>query len=159
MIALYKDISPMSRMIRIITWSEYSHAAWIDPMDDSCWEALPVGGVTHSATMSDQHRPGTPIELYPVYYSGDEEFQIRSFMAAQLHKPYDWHGVVHFLDHVKQYESDVSKWFCSELVFAAHLQAGINLQLRIPAWKVSPALISYSTLLPDRKTTFTHHVW
>jgi uncharacterized protein YycO len=158
MIALTKGSSPMSRIIRFTNWSEYSHAAWIDPDDRSCWESLPFKGVVHSSSINDQHCNGTPVDIFLFDYTADQLRAIRCFMTAQLGKDYDWDSVLHFISKRPPLASDQNKWFCSELIFAAHLYAGIDLLARIPAWKVYPGMIAYSPLLQFLESDFTRRL-
>ena len=156
MIALTAGISPLSRAIRFLNWSMYSHAAWIDPDDGSCWEALAGKGVVHSSSLADMHTAGTIFDLYHVHYAREQLSIIRTFMQSQLGKPYDFHSIFHFITRRPARADDQEKWFCSELVFAAHQQAGISLLLRIPAWKVYPGLLSYSPKITLMESGLTH---
>jgi uncharacterized protein YycO len=156
MIALFKGTSLLSRYIRVKTWSEYSHAAWVDEGNGEMWEAW-KGGVTCSVNLDARHAPGTRIDLFHVDgVTAEHTATIRAYMEAQEGKPYDWPGLFGFVTRRCQAPGeDQERWFCSELVYAAHLAAEIALLRNIPAWKVSPALLSYS---PRARYIRTHVV-
>jgi len=145
MILLYKGLSLMSRLIRVATWSEYSHAAWLDEDDGSVWEAW-RRGVRRAESPSAAHNAGTPVEMYRVAGEGPAaRALIRAFMRQQEGKPYDVPGILGFVFR-RPMGASQDRWFCSELVFAAYEHAGISL-LRSPAYKVKPCDLAMSPLL------------
>jgi hypothetical protein len=146
MIALYKGRSLISRAIRCFTWSPYSHAAWIDTTANCVIEAW-SGRVRRVADMSNQHTPGTAVDIFYVDVTREQDSKIAAFMQAQVGKRYDYRGVIHFITRRSENASGQTRWFCSELVHAAYRSAGIELLSRIPDYKVSPGLLSYSPLL------------
>lgn len=146
MIALYRGESLASRVIRWATWSPYSHVAWIDDDNGDVYEAWGKG-VVRAGNLLANHTNGTPIEVFTVAGETHERrCLIRYAMAGELGKPYDFRGVLGFVSRRAQAQSQ-DRWFCSELVFHAYRQAGIDLLSRIPAFKVTPGLLSYSPML------------
>lgn len=145
MIALYKGISPLSRAIRFMTWSDYSHAAWVDPETRTLFESTISHGVQSTPNYDVGHTDGTPVELYSIHYTAEQIQKVRKFLYNQIGKKYDLPGLLGFLSRKNMDNPDA--WFCSEIVFAAHLEAGMPLLSRIPAYKVTPAMLSYSPLL------------
>ena len=144
MIALYKGTSFISRIIRWRTWSDYSHAVWVC-RDGTVIEAW-VGGVRRVPGLLSQHREKTVVELYAIAGLNEEQRdRIETFLVAQLGKPYDYAAILGFA--LRKDTQNPAKWFCSELIFAACLFAGIYLLARIPPWKVSPDLLALSPLL------------
>lgn len=154
MIVLYKGVSVRSRITEFVNWSPYSHASWVDPELGHCWEAI-AKGVTRSSSLAEAHTDNTPIELFDVYYTLKQLRDIRAFMVLHEGQAYDFLGLLHFITRRPESQAGQMKWFCSELVFAAHLYAGIRLLERIPAWKVYPGMLSYSPLLTNRKVGTT----
>ena len=146
MIGLYRGKSIPSRIVRIRTWSEYSHASWIRG-NHSVIEAWWKGGVREKTHYSEDHTPGTLIHLFDIDLSHGEHQGLEEFFKAQLGKKYDWMGCLHFITRRPEYARDQDRWFCSELIFAAFEHIKKPLLLRIPAYKVSPGLLSYSPLL------------
>jgi len=147
MIALYRGKSLLSRTIRFFNWSPYSHAAWIDTVENCVIEAW-KGRVRKTPDLSRQHSRGTEVDVFIV--SGVTEEQsaaIAAFMRSQVGKRYDYRGVFHFLTRRPERPRDQERWFCSELVCAAYASAGVHLLARIPAWKVYPGMLAYSPLL------------
>jgi uncharacterized protein YycO len=145
-ILLYRGISAGSRLIRWMNWSDYSHAAWEDG-DGAVYEAWIGSGVREVKSLHDQHTPGTTVDVFQVAMTFQEEAAVRNFIAAQVGKPYDLRGVLHFASRRPEQPKDQTRWFCSELIYAAHAAAGVHLLQRIPAWKVYPGLLAYSPLL------------
>jgi hypothetical protein len=149
-IALYKGVSAMSRMIRFRTWSEYSHASWVDDSFQFEWESWPKGGVQSVAPFS-RHTRGTVVDLFHVPLSRHEETRLLEFFASQKGKGYDWRGVFGFLSRRSAAQSR-EKWFCSELIFRGFEVAGRPLLARVPAWKVDPGMLALSPLLTLKET-------
>lgn len=155
MIVLYKGVSAFSKLIKFLNWSDYSHTAWQDPEDHTCWHAVAGSGVSQSKDISETHTDGTPIELYYMDYTPPQLKAMREFAKAQLGKPYDWPGAFNFITRPKDYRGNMEKWFCSGFVFALHQAAGIDLLKRVPYWKVTPAMICYSPLLLGPQLSLT----
>ena len=150
MIALYRGTSLISRAIKFLNWSEYSHAAWITP-DGRCVEAWITnswkleGSVLESPRFDSIHTDGTVVDFYSVKgFTPEQELQVAGYMRKQLFLPYDFRGIFKFL--TRGMSSNNSEWFCSELVFSALKAANVTL-LNLPAWKVYPAMLSYSPLV------------
>lgn len=154
MIAFYKGISPFSRLIRFATWSEYSHASWIDnnyAFEIEAWSK----GVTTGKPFTN-HTPGTVVDLFDVPLPADLRAAAVRFLQSQLGKPYDWAGILGFATHRAQRNPAImtvaaadamTKWFCAELIFAALAFAQFHPLFRIPQYKVTPGLLSYSPRL------------
>lgn len=154
MIALYHGKSMVSRAIRLLNWSDYSHAAWVDPVTGHVWESWGKG-VTCSQDLGSAHLAGTKVDLFHVSATREQRLRILDFMTAQIGKKYDYRGVFHFITRRPAQARDQDRWFCSELVFEAFRAAGIHLLCRIPAWKVYPGLLAYSPLLAHARTVHT----
>ena len=147
MIGFYQGTTLMSRMIRWRTWSDYSHVSWITE-GGSVLEAW-RNGVNEWPTVHHNHKPGTKVTLLGLDYSHERIERIESFLRDQLGKRYDRWGVFGFLARSDRLQNP-NDWFCSELIFAAHLYAGIALLARVPAHKVFPGLIYISPILRER---------
>lgn len=162
MIALYRGISPISRAIRFFTWSDYSHASYVRDDRSLEIESWHKGGVRERSVLGEGHPPCTKIDLFRINASSDQVRLIEGFLRSQVGKGYDYRGVVHFISRRDEELRGQERWFCSELVFAAHAHAGIHLLARVPAWKVSPGLLSMSPLLDyigSRWTTAAPVTW
>lgn len=149
MIALYKGISPLSRLIRWTNFSEYSHASYVDEDELTEFESAIPDGVREKDFLVG-HTPGTRVDLFDVNLSGGELEGLREFFRSELGQPYDYRGLFGFL--ARRQIQDPEAWFCSELVFAGFLQVKKPLLLRLESFKTYPALLSYSPLLKYRKT-------
>ena len=145
MIAAYRGISPISRVVRFVTWSEYSHVSWVDP-DGWEIEAWHKGGVSKVEPFS-QHTLGTVVDLYDLVADPPAIAEMRQFLEWQVGKPYDYVGVLHFLTRHPEYARGLGHWFCSEVLVSASRYALAPLLNRVPAYKVSPAMVTYSPLL------------
>lgn len=161
MIALYKSRSLISRAIQLFTWSEYSHASYVRDDGSLEVESWWRGGVQAHGTLGEMHGEAE-VDLFRVAVTVEQTRQIEEFLFSQLGRAYDLHGVAHFISRHGPHAGDQERWFCSELVFAAYAAAGIELLSRIPAWKVSPALLGCSPLLSfvgTHQTNGTHYQW
>jgi len=147
MIAGFKGVSWMSRMIRGFNWGDYSHVAWLDDNTMECIEAWIPGGVRLVKSVNEQHTPGTQVDFFITQTTPEQEKQVRAFLEAQVGKAYDYLGILNFVTRRPAGESGVEKWFCSELIMAAYQSIGVNLLERIPAWKVSPSMLITSPCL------------
>ena len=144
MIGLYRGTSIISRLIQFRTWSPYSHASWIGDNGAEI-EAWHKGGVVCHPDWGHIHTPGTEIDLFEVKMSDLQRSVITDFLRTQLGKKYDFGAILGFLTRCGK--ERLGKWFCSELVFCAFQEAGIDLLCRIEPHKVSPGRLSTSPLL------------
>jgi len=145
MIALYKGTSSMSRLIRWATWSQYSHAAWINDQSGQCIQAWRAG-VVSSRSFSEGHKPGTAVDFFSVRGEGsDESSAIESVLNLELGKSYDVAGILGFV--IRRDRQNQDRWFCSELVFHAYECVGLHLLSRVPPCKVFPGMLAISPLL------------
>lgn len=144
-IALYKGTSFVSKCIRFVTRSEYSHAAII-LRDGSVVEAWqPV--VRRVASLSEQHTPGTEVEVFNFRdpLTDAEEDAAEKFLLGELGTPYDYKSVLRFITRRPGNLDD--HWFCSELAFAACLEARQALFHWTDPWEVPPDWLARSPLL------------
>lgn len=146
MIALYKGISLLSRLIRWYSRSEYSHAAWIDPDTGACYEAW-TNGVRMVPSFESCHTPGTHVDIFATPANREQSLAIRRFHQQLVGKAYDWHGIFHFVTRRPEHARDQDRWFCSELVVAAYRAAGVPLLARVEPYKVYPSMLAWSPLL------------
>lgn len=154
MIALYRGKSLISRIIQVINWSPYSHAAWIDPLDGTVIEAWHRGGVTHVKDISTNHTKGTEVEIYSVEGETEEYRQIiRHFLKNQIGAKYDFAGIIGFI--IRKNIQRKNKWFCSELIAQAYQNANLPI-LNLPSNKIYPGMLVASPrlrLISGVKTT------
>lgn len=148
-ILLFKGRGIISTLIRWQTRSPYSHAAILLP-DGSIVESWQGKGVRETE-LTDWRN----IDVFYVPSATQEQwFNILFFMNSRIGKGYDYWGVIRFITRTNMPPND--KWFCSEIVFEAFKEAGINLLERIDPWEVSPGLLSLSPLLvPEPQSTTT----
>ena len=132
----------VSKLIRWQTNGVYSHAAL----------QLPSGEIIQA-----WHNPAK-VRIRPTLkdWSNVEAFQVDGMTAdqwdkaiawskAQIGKGYDFGGVFRFVTRWRKPQDE--KWFCSELVFQALLEAGVPLLERVTSSQVSPTVLSFSPLL------------
>lgn len=160
-LAFYKGKSLTSQLIKFQSRGVYSHVAFLLE-NGTVIEAWQDGGVLHNASLGMRHSPGTEVDIFDL--PAMETYQKRAlmhFLNEQLGKKYDFRGVFRFLslprifNRLDPMADDVTRWFCSELAFAATNHAGIPLLARVRQDKVSPAVLSYSTQLTYVKTVLT----
>lgn len=146
-IAAYRGKSLMSRAIRAFNWGPYSHVSWItaDGTEVESWRK----GVTETPGLGANHTPGTVVDLYAVLpligrptVRGHADAAIR----ANIGKRYDQLGILGFVFRSPSLQRE-NRFFCSELVFEGLEEAGIRLLERIPAYKVSPTMMTLSPML------------
>jgi hypothetical protein len=144
-IALYKGVSPISRLIRWQTRSVYSHAAFYDFRTGLIFEAWSKGGVQGWIDPAKHHTPGTEIDFFRLRQdlTPDEVRTLDLYLATQQGKPYDYLGVLRFLTRTAPRRPD-SAWFCSELVYQALLIVGRTLFVRVDPYKIAPAHLAWS---------------
>jgi|6_EtaG_2_1085325.scaffolds.fasta_scaffold00296_7 uncharacterized protein YycO len=144
MIALYRGISTISKIIRWRTRSVYSHAAWLCD-DGSVIEAW-TNGVRKTKNLSADHTPGTIVDIFSIDGITPEQIgEIEGFLGKHLGMPYDYRSVWRFMSLSPATIN--GKWFCSELIDAACTQAGAHLTRRIESHLVSPRDIGISPVL------------
>jgi hypothetical protein len=89
--------------------------------------------------------------IVPVPATPEQEEAFWAFLNAQLGKPYDDTAILAFLVNRDWQEPD--SWFCSELIAAALMTAGILLPLATQANKITPRdvllILSSRIALPE----------
>jgi uncharacterized protein YycO len=139
-VLLFKGKGVISRSIRWQTDGVYSHAAILLDDGKTIVEAWHTGTGVRKKILKDW----TNIDVYEIpCITQAQKVKVELFLNSQLGKGYDYWGILRFL--TRRDRNNPEKWFCSELVVAALWQAGIELFAPfVPAYKVSPELISYS---------------
>lgn len=141
-ILLFSGRGLVSKLIRWQTNGKYSHAAI----------QLPSGKIIEAWHNPAKVRLRGPLQDW----SNVEAFDVEGITADQWHdavewlqkqigKKYDFGGVLRFVTRWRKDQDE--KWFCSELVFQALREAGVNLLERVQASQVSPTVLSFSPLL------------
>lgn len=122
---------PVSVLLRIATWSHWSHVASIMEDGVSVIDATMLHGVSHRPIEEAIQDSDHEIREYECV----EPEKFYAFLRAQLGKGYDFPGVFGIGLHRDWQEAD--KWFCSELVAAA-LDAGGSPRFSEDKWRVTP---------------------
>lgn len=148
LIGQYYGTSLTSKAIEIKTWSDISHTSAFLPGGEEVIEAWGKGVVRRP--WREGHTKGTRIDLLECRCSGEQAQAFYIFLYDQIGKGYDFRGIMGFALSSEIQNKD--RWFCSELIFAAALHAGVELLSRVPAHKVSPGLLHYSPALKYIKT-------
>ena len=144
-IGLHGGKSLISALIRWQTRSPYSHAS-ITGEDGRVIEAREGRGVISSARLVPAK--GETVELFRVDgLTAAQRQTIWDFAVDQIGKRYDYTMVARFLSRRQESRKSRGRWFCSELVFAAFAQGGVNLLERTQPWEVSPGMLARSPLL------------
>jgi uncharacterized protein YycO len=142
-ILLCQNKGLIGALIRWQTRGGFSHAAVY--LDGCIYESNPGGVRKHDVrgqTWAEVEKDRGSITVVDVPVAPTQENDIRNFLEAQLGKGYDYTMVVRFVTRQQESRESTGKWFCSELVFAAFLKAGIDLLGRTEPWEVSPGLLS-----------------
>ena len=145
-IALYLGSDFVDKTILFFSRGGYTHAAIILP-DDTVIEAYPFRGIRKRKNLTDQ-MGDAKVEIYEVVTTPEQDAIIVDFLNKQIGKGYDYWNIFGFVLHTThEGRTSQGKWFCSELVFAAFQEAGINLLARVEAWMVSPTILSFNTIM------------
>jgi hypothetical protein len=147
-VALYRGVSPLSRLIRWQTCSVYSHAALIDLGTNQVWEAWARVGVQGPHGAGDYHTPGTQVDVFKIVpdLTPTEETRLRRYAEQQMGRGYDYLGVLRFISRRSTHDPR-AKLFCSEYVDQAFYQAGRPLLFRVNSDRVAPGHLAWSPLL------------
>lgn len=140
-ILLFCGRGAVSRLIRFQTRGEYSHAAILRP-----------DGRIIESWMGDGVRVKRPKDwdcidaFYVPDMTPEEGARAISYAQEQMGSKYDWLAVIRFVSRDRLPDAP-TRWFCSELAFAAFSYAGHELFSRTAAYEVSPDLLKRSPLL------------
>ena len=117
-------------IIRLLTFSQWNHVAV--EIGGTVYEAKGLTGVTRSGSKDYlKHWAKTAT----VKISAPSPVSAVAFLDAQIGKRYDFGGII-ALPFRKSWHGR-SKWFCSELVAAALIAAGLP-KMRIESHRVTP---------------------
>lgn len=121
-----------SLLIRLVTWSRWSHCAIVTDAATVIESRALLGGVVERE-MSTAIADATTLKFVEVQ-TADDAAGI-AWARQQVGKPYDWSGVIGIALHRVWDEPD--RWFCSELVEAALAAAGRR-RFRVELGRVTP---------------------
>jgi len=135
----------MSRVIRWLTRSDYSHVAVVlnDGRVVEAWDS----GVRIVDSLSDQHTPGTTVDLFefdPPLTQGQEAAGER-YLLGRIGKRYDWTGVFRFV--TRRRGSDANRDFCSELLDQTVQAMELTLFRQTQSWEIPPGWVPRSLAL------------
>lgn len=125
--------SIMSWLIRLLTWSEWSHVALVRG-PQAIEAAWPRVGLTTVADIMGRHTTGVLVE-----YPCKDPDATWAWALNQLGRPYDLGALFGFFLH-RDWTSD-RRWFCSELVAAAFLAGGSPFFRPGLLWRLPPQLL------------------
>lgn len=115
----------------VISWysrSPYVHTEFAWPLDDAQPQqwlgAQPKGGVR---VRPRDYLGAQPFDLFAVELRLDQVLRLRSFLAAQIGKPYDWRAIAGMVAPGLDHGHRGNSWFCSELVYYGLASVGIPL--------------------------------
>lgn len=138
-IALFKGKGLISSLIRWQTDGSYSHAAIVTD-DYQVIESWQGAGVRIKTLDSWDN-----IDLFEVDVTEEQKQRIFTFLYNQIGKKYDYRAIIRFVSRKNFLTND--RWFCSELVFQAFWEAGIQLFVRTWPWEVPPDWLHRSPLV------------
>lgn len=151
-VLLFRGKGILSSLIRWQTRSRYAHAAI---MLNGAYDRT---GLLHAATIIESW-PGVGVRQTTLHdFDGVDFFdaplcgifgweRVKNFAQKQIGAKYDYLGCARFVTRQKDWQNDPGNWFCSELVYAAFLNAGLPLLRTDEPWKVSPAMLGLSPFL------------
>ena len=109
--------SPFSWLIRMMTWSRWSHVSIVD--GDTIIQAHALHGVIRTP-LAEAIETANRVEM--VRLPARDSAAVIAGAASQIGKSYDWTALFGFLVR-RDWQADDS-WFCSELVAWAFQQGG-----------------------------------
>lgn len=127
------------RVIRFLTWSQWSHVAVV--IGDRVYEAMAATGVrctTWQAALDGVTRHDL------LSAGGADPVLAEAFLRAQVGKPYDWTAICGMFMR-RDWQRD-DRWECTELAAAALLAGGLQ-PFRKPMNRVVPEDLWTSPLL------------
>lgn len=142
-VLIYRRNGFISNAIKWQTRSIYSHAAIV--INGVLIEALEFKGVIRRDVKESDFKGADVFNLPSLSFVQREE--LKEFLREQIGKKYDYRMISRFITRKGETKSSKNKWFCSELVFAAFLEAGIELLKLTKPFEVSPGLLSKSPIL------------
>jgi uncharacterized protein YycO len=145
MIILFsRDRGVFSALIRVATWSDWSHVDVVD--GDHLIGALASGVARYPA--AERISVSTATARMEVPLTAEQHRLALRFLAEQLGKPYDWAGIFG-MPLRRDWQQD-DAWFCSELVAAACAFAGRPVTRR-ESGRVTPQDLYESMLLEAKR--------
>lgn len=130
----------VSRAIRHITWSEFSH------VDLVVREGLLGAQADGVKIRPDNYCKVTKVQVVTVDVPDMVAGKVLLFCKSQIGKPYDYTALLGNLVHRDWQEQD--SWFCSELIAAAFEQAGLPL-LSKQTNRITPGMLLASPWLQN----------
>ena len=152
-VAQYRGLSLISKTIKLTTGGPYSHTAIVLEEDFIVEAWHTTNRVRVVRGFDDGHTPSTPVDIYTVDLTEEEERRFREFVIDQVGKRYDFLGVFGF--HLATRLHRRGRWFCSELLGAALAATGNKLYEDLVPSKLSPngvvGLPGFTKLDPEDK--------
>jgi hypothetical protein len=117
--------------------------AWHQPYRFTFKPPFLTGGGVYQYYFAPNHTPGTEFTIFSIEVTPEQKEKIENFLIEQLGRSkYDFKGILGFATF-SDYQNP-NKWFCSELVYAAYKQAGVELLNFIEPYKVTPRIFLLS---------------
>lgn len=140
----YKGVSLLSRLIQWRTWSPWTHVA----IELDTGEVIDAWkeGVRLIAHPYVGHDPETIVEAFSFDHTRAQYAAISDYLMGHLGSRYDYRAVLRFISR-RDPQRENGAYFCSELVALAFVAAGIPLQERAPAHRLSPGDLMMSPRL------------
>lgn len=177
MVAGYRGIGLVSDLIKLLTYSSYSHLGVLFTEDMNvlvngryhfvaagCVIEAWKGGVKISDSLGANHTHGTPVDLFAFKtpLTADQEQKMAAFLISQKGKGYDYWNVGRFVPILRllfpKPEPNIylrNHVFCSELVMEASIEIKTPLLERCKSWEVPPRDPPRSPLLRFVKSVTT----
>jgi hypothetical protein len=138
-INFYKSTGIIDYFIKLFSRGKYCHCNIT--INGITYEAIPFNKVRKFSLVVTDEIDSFSINLTPV-----QEQNLIKFYEKQLGKGYDYFSVIGFILYSNNRRKS-GKWFCSELVASGLFKVGCNVLKRVPAFKLSPVILSYSPLI------------
>lgn len=148
-IQLHRGRSAIARLIQWQTRSRLSHASVWFPEARCVIESKEFRGVQwrRADDYAAERQDGRARCFEVPGLTTPQALDILRFMQDEVGQGYDYSAIVKFVS--RRSAPHDTRWFCSELVFAAFASVGVTLLKNVEAWAVSPGDLAKSPLLEE----------
>jgi uncharacterized protein YycO len=139
-IRIYQFGFPYTHIAYVLNYGEPGYDVNNPKVIEAWWPKVRVG------YFKDVHTPGTEFTVFKLKATEEQKKKVEKFLMSQVGKWYDLIGLMTFVLRWKKVAKN-NFWFCSELVFAALKNAGIEILKFTEPQEVTPRLFLKSPLL------------
>jgi hypothetical protein len=140
LVVAYSGISTQSRVIKRFTFAGNKGASHVSVVNTDTMKELEAwhkGGVLPPHEIHSLHTPGTPVNLYKINATVEQQEELWKNFLNLVGSKYDWKGIFGLLR--RRDSHDKNKVFCSEALDESAKRASL-VTLNMPSFKITPML-------------------